>query len=64
MTVLEDKLNVAKENRSNDVRTFVWKGAKEEINGNKVQKEIRLVDATPEQLQSFYNHCRDRKSVV
>jgi hypothetical protein len=58
MTVLEDKLNVAKENRSNDVRTFVWKGAKEEINGNKVQKEIRLVDATPEQLQSFYNHCR------
>jgi hypothetical protein len=58
MTVLEDKLNAAKENRNNDVRTFVWKGAKEEINGNKVQKEIRLIDATPEQLQSFYNHCR------
>lgn len=58
MTVLEDKLNAAKETRSNEVRSFVWKGAKEEVNGVKVQSEVRLMDATPEQLQTFYNHCR------
>ena len=58
MTVLGDKFNVAEETKRNDVRTFVWKGAKEEINGVKVQNEIRLMDATPEQLQKFYDHCR------
>lgn len=58
MTVLGDKFNVAEETKRNDVRTFVWKGAKEEVNGVKVQNEIRLMDATPEQLQKFYDHCR------
>lgn len=57
MTVLGDKLNVAKEVKSNDVRTFIWKGEKKEINGVKYQEEIRLMNASPEQLQTFYNHC-------
>ena len=53
MTVIEDKLKAASENRSNNVNTFVWKFAK----GGCGQDEIKMMDATPEQLQQFYNHC-------
>lgn len=48
-TVLGDKLNEALLNMNN----YVWKGKKSD-NG---QEEIRLVDATPAQLQQFYEHC-------
>lgn len=58
MTVLSDKLNKAKENKNNDIRTFVWKGEKTDVNGTKVQNEIRLIEATKEQLQQFYNFCQ------
>lgn len=54
MTTLKDKLMKAIEEKSNDVKTFIWKFAKDE-NGN--QEEIKLIDATPEQLKSFYDHC-------
>lgn len=54
MTVLGDQLKKAIEAKSNDIKTFVWKLAKDE-NGN--QQEIRLVDATEEQLNKFYKHC-------
>lgn len=33
--------------------TFVWKGPK--VNG--IQEEIRLIDASYDQLKKFYNHC-------
>ncbi len=58
MTVLGDKFVEAINAKNNDIKTFVWKGAKELINGEKVQTEVRLVDATPEQLNQFYAHCK------
>lgn len=54
MTVLGDKLQEALDNRVVDINECVWKGPK--VNG--VQKEIRLVDATFDQLQNWYNHCQ------
>ena len=57
MTVLGDKFVEAINTKNNDIKSFVWRGAKEIVNGEKVQSEIRLVDATPEQLNKFYNHC-------
>ena len=57
MATLEDKLKEALDAKNNDITTYVWKGAKEVVNGEKVQSEVRLVDATPEQLNKFYKHC-------
>lgn len=57
MTILADKLKEALDAKNNDVNSFVWKGKKHKINKEIVQEEIKLMDATPEQLQSFYNHC-------
>lgn len=54
MSVLGEKLMEAYAEKANDVNTFVWKGPK--VNG--VQEEIKLVDASFEQLQKFYNHCQ------
>lgn len=53
MTVFEDKLKAAKEAKDNNVNTFVWKLAK----NDGVQEEVKMMDATPEQLQYFYDHC-------
>ena len=53
MTVLGDKLTEALNDKANDITSYVWKGPK--ING--VQEEIRLIDASYEQLQKYYNHC-------
>lgn len=58
MSILKDRLTAAYEAKSNDVNTFIWKGPKEELNGQKFQDEIRLVDATDMQLVDFYNHCQ------
>ena len=46
------------EAKKNDVNSFVWKGPREIINGEKVQTEIRLMDASEEQLNKFYTHCK------
>lgn len=54
MTVIKDKLTEAIEAKKNDVNSFVWKLAR---NSDGVQEEIRLMDATPEQLKAFYKHC-------
>lgn len=51
---IQEKLTEAIEAKNNDINTFVWKFAK---NNDGNQSEIRLVDATPEQLKSFYKHC-------
>lgn len=58
MTVIGDKFVEAINAKNNDIKTFVWKGAKEIVNGEKTQTEIRLVDASPEQLNKFYAHCK------
>lgn len=54
---LKDKFAAAMEVKNNDINTFIWKGPKEDIGGQKIQKEVRLIDASQEQLQNFYNHC-------
>ena len=55
MTAIEDAYNKACEAKANDINTFVWKGPK--VDG--VQEEIKLVDATFEQLQGYYKHCME-----
>ena len=54
MTVMKEELIKAMEAKTNDINNFVWKFAK---NSNGVQEEIKMVDATNEQLQKFYDHC-------
>ena len=65
MTIMENKLNSAKESRNDvvnteaqDITKFVWKGQKEDIEGVRYQGEIRMVDASDEQLSIFYKHCQ------
>ncbi len=53
MTELGDLLAEKLAEKANDVNTFVWKGPK--ING--VQEEIKLMDASYEQLRKYYKHC-------
>ena len=55
MTVLGDKLGEALNAKANDINNYVWKGPK--VNG--VQEEIKLVDASFDQLQKFYKHCNE-----
>lgn len=43
------------EAKNNDVKSFVWKLARK---ADGTQEEIRLVDATEEQLNTFYKHCK------
>lgn len=54
MNMIKERLTEAIEAKNNDTKSFVWKMAK---NSEGAQDELRLVDATPEQLKSFYNHC-------
>lgn len=54
-TAFGDKLKEALENKANDINSYVWKYPK--IKG--VQKELKLVDATYEQLRKFYEHCNE-----
>ena len=58
MGVLGEKLVQAINDKESSVENFVWKGPKKEINGVRVQEEIKLLDATPEQLKQFYAHCQ------
>lgn len=52
MTVIGDAYDKALQEKANNVNNFIWKGPK--VNG--VQEEIRLIDASFEQLCKFYNH--------
>ena len=54
MTMMKEKLTEAINASNNDINSFVWKMAKK---SDRSQDEIKLVDATPEQLNSFYKHC-------
>lgn len=54
MTVIEEKLTQAIEAKKNDLDSFVWKLARK---SDGTQEEIKLMNATPEQLQKFYDHC-------
>lgn len=57
MNIMKERLEEAMASKANDIKSFVWKGRKEEINGEIVQKELRLVDASEDQLNDFYDHC-------
>ena len=54
--ILGDKLQQALNNKENDINTFIWKGPREE--GKRTQTSVKMVDATPEQLKEWYNHCQ------
>ena len=54
MSLIKEKLTEAIEAKNNDIKSFVWKLARK---SDGTQEEIRLIDATPEQLKSFYDHC-------
>lgn len=56
MSVLGEKIREASNAKVNNIKSFVWRGAKDET--TRTQKEIRLVDATEDQLKSFYEHCK------
>lgn len=55
MNSIKEQLTQAIEAKNNDINTFVWKLARK---SDGKQDEIKLVDATPEQLQKFYSHCQ------
>ena len=57
MTIIRERLEEAMASKKIDVKNFIWKGEKKEINGVMTQEEIRLIDADEKQLKKFYNHC-------
>lgn len=52
--MLAEKLSEAIEAKNNDIKSFVWKYPRKNDGS---QDSIKMIDATPEQLQEFYNHC-------
>ena len=57
MGIIGERFAEAIENKKNDVNSFVWKGAKREVDGKLVQSEVKMMDASPEELQKFYDYC-------
>ena len=51
-TVLGDALSKAL-----DYSSFKWKGPKVKVKDSYTQEVVRLIDATPAQLISYYQHC-------
>ena len=41
-TVIGDKLQEALQAKKNDINSYIWKMARKEVAGQKVQQEIRL----------------------
>jgi hypothetical protein len=54
MNVMEKKLTEAINAKNNDVKSYIWKFGR---NSDGTQDSIRMYDATPEQLQQFYDQC-------
>jgi hypothetical protein len=55
--LLKEKLTEALEKKSNNINSFVWKGEKEKVNGKYVQKSVRMVDCSVEDLKKFLKYC-------
>lgn len=58
MTILKERLEEAIASKNTNVNNFIWKGKKQEVDGKIIQEEIKLIDATEEELNSFYKHCK------
>lgn len=54
-STLGEQLIAAQEVKNNDVNSFVWKEAR---NANHEQKEVKLVDASEEELKRYMAHCK------
>lgn len=58
-TEFGEKLQNAILEKANDVDSYTWKLPKtRDTSGTVKQEEIRLMDASTEQLQSYYSHCQ------
>lgn len=57
MSELKEKLQKAIENKKNDINTYIWRFPKVRTGNQFVQNEIKMIDATEEQLNTFYKHC-------
>ena len=57
-TVMGEKMQEALEQSANNIENFTWKGPKKEVNGQRIQEVMKMVDATPEQLKDWYKHCQ------
>lgn len=53
--VLGEQLAAAQRNKSNDINSYVWKGARSK---NHEQEEVRLVDMSEQELNKCYQHCQ------
>ncbi len=56
-TVLGDKLNQAIKAKNDDVKTYIWKGSRQIVNGERMQSTMRMVDMSEEELCNAYKHC-------
>lgn len=56
-TVLGDKLQQAFKDKRNDVSTYVWKGSRKFVNGEKVQSSVKMVDMSKEAIESAIKQC-------
>ena len=54
-TVLGEKLQEALNKENNNIESFIWKGPRED---KRMQTSMRMVDASPEQLRTWYKHCQ------
>lgn len=45
------------EHRRNNIENYKWKGPKQKVDGKLIQTEIKLIDASAEDLQKYYDHC-------
>lgn len=57
MSILKEKLNEAMLSKKNDINSFIWKGKKVKVGESFIQEEIKLVNASPEQLKEWYKYC-------
>ena len=60
-TVLGDKLNQAFEAKNNDVETFLWKGSRKIVDGERIQSSMKMVDMTEEEFVAKYQEIIDKQ---
>lgn len=54
---VKEKLQEALAEKANNVKSFVWRGEKIEVNGQLIQDEHRMIDCSVDELRGFLNHC-------